>query len=69
MNLKDGRSLPFQTPDTLTKEDEFHLGEFINAGGGFLPFSDGTQLYVDAREILTVYVVPMPEGTRIELRQ
>jgi hypothetical protein len=68
VNLKDGRQLPFQTPKALTEEDEFHLGNFIRDGGGFLPFSDGTQLWVDAREVLTAYVVPLVDGQKIALR-
>lgn len=67
VNLKDGRSLPFQCPDSLTKEDEFHLGDWISKGGGFLAFSDGTQLYVDAREVLTAYVVPLQSGQAVTL--
>ena len=68
INLKDGRTLPFQIPDSLTEKDEWSLGEWINKGGGFLSFADGTQLYVDAREVLTAYVVPMSPGQRIEVR-
>ena len=68
MNLKDGRSLPFQIPDALSREEEFSLGDFISKGGGFLSFADGTQLYVAAGEILTAYVVPMSAGQRIAVR-
>ncbi len=64
VNLRDGRSLPFQVPDEFSLDETSHG---FMAGGGFLAFPDGTELWVDPREFVTAYLVPLGEGQRIAL--
>jgi hypothetical protein len=68
VNLRDGRSLPFQVPDDFSLEDDENYDGFMTRGGGFLSFSDGTQLWVSPHEFVTAYLVPMNDGQRIALR-
>ncbi len=64
VNLRDGRSLPFQVDDSFSL-DERHHG--FMGGGGFLALPDGTELWVDPHEFVTAYLVPLNEGQHIAL--
>jgi len=66
VNLKDGRALPFQVPEEFSL-DERHHG--FMGGGGFLALPDGTELWVDPREFVTAYLVPLNDGQHIALAQ
>lgn len=66
VNLRDGRSLPFQVPDNFSLQSEEGEG-FLQGDGGFLAFPDGTQIYVDPKHILTAFLLPMAHGQRIEV--
>ena len=68
VNLRDGRSLPFQVPDEFTLQDDENVESFMTRGGGFLEFTDGTQLWVNPLDFVTAYCVPMTSGQRIEMR-
>lgn len=68
VNLRDGRSLPFQVPDDFTLQDNENFDGFMTRGGGFLPLSDGTQVWVDPSMFVTAYLVPLVDGQRIQLR-
>lgn len=68
VNLRDGRSLPFQVPDSFSLQDEENFDGFMTRGGGFLEFSDGTQLWVNPSEMITAYCVPMVDGQRLAIR-
>lgn len=65
VNLRDGRSLPFEVSDGFTLEE---VEDGFISKGGFLALPDGKQLWVNPHEILTAYLVPMVEGQRIALR-
>ncbi len=66
VNLKDGRALPFQVPDEFSLDERVHG---FMAGGGFLALPDGTELWVDPKEFVTAYLVPLGDGQRIALAQ
>ncbi len=66
VNLRDGRSLPFQVPDDFSLQSDEGEG-FLQSDGGFLSFPDGTQLWVDPNHILTAFLLPMADGQRIEV--
>ena len=40
----------------------------MTRGGGFLSFSDGTEVWINPLEFLTAYLVPMQDGQRIAMR-
>lgn len=69
VNLTDGRSLPLQVPNDWTLSDDQALGGFLTRGGGFLPLSDGTEIWVDPKMLVTAYLTPeITGGQQVGLR-
>ena len=56
--------LPFEVPDSFSLETDDGEG-FMQKGGGFLRFSDGRQLWVEAGQVLTAYLMPLAHGQTI----